>query len=291
MKLRPEIFAWKIITVNYTWLLLFKNHFFNPQTGSTISQGFRLQMSGWPSFASMRWRQSLCVQVVFMWSEHARRISSVPWWQLGHATHSLYCSPLRYGISCDKFFRVSSRNSRTRVASSTEFCPSTWWLCAFLCLKVTFTNPVLHMRTKSWISFPMMNHAPFWYRVGWCVAHVFEHQWMDRETSCKKRPWGTKPWTKRRYNGHGSVDDGVILQSPTGDAFNWPGTKYFSSVEETENLAIKPNRSIMSKMSSLIIPCPMKLENTWSTCSMLRMPLPSSSRQYLAYKGIYIIYK
>ena len=173
----------------------------------------------------------------------------------------------------------------------TEFCPTTWWLCAFLCLKITFTNPVLHMRTKSWISFPMMNHAPFWYRLGWCVAHVFEHQRMDRETSCKKRPWGTKPWTKRRYNGHGSVDDGVILQSPTGDAFNWAGTKYFSSVEETENLAIKPNRSIMSKMSSLIIPCPMKLENTWSTCSMLRMPLPSSSRQYLAYRAFYKIHK
>ena len=261
MKSRLEIFASKIITVNYTWLLLFKNHFFNPQTGSIISQGFRLQMSGWPSFASMRWRQSLCVQVVFMWSEHARRISSVLWWQLGHATHSLYCSPLRYGISCDKFFRVSSRNSRTRVASSTEFCPSTWWLCAF-CLKITFTNPVLHIRTKSWISFPMMNHAPFWYKVGWCMAHVFEHQRMDRETSCKKRPWGTKPWTKRRYNGHGSVGDGSILQSSTGDDFNWAGTKYFSSFGETENLAIKPNCSIMSRMSSLMIPGPIKLENT-----------------------------
>ena len=65
----------------FTWLLLFKNHFFNPQTGSIISQGFRWQISGLPSFASMRWKQPLCVQVVFTWSEHARRVSSAPWWQ------------------------------------------------------------------------------------------------------------------------------------------------------------------------------------------------------------------
>ena len=78
MKSRLEIFASKIITVSYTWLLLFKNHFFNPQTGATLLQGFRLQMSGRPSFASMRWKQSLCVQLVFTWSEHARRVSSAP---------------------------------------------------------------------------------------------------------------------------------------------------------------------------------------------------------------------
>ena len=49
MKPRLVILAWKIIVINYTWLL-----------------------------ASMRWRQSLCVQMVFMWSEHARRVSSAP---------------------------------------------------------------------------------------------------------------------------------------------------------------------------------------------------------------------
>ena len=78
MKLRLETFVRKIIIIIYTWLLLFKNHFSNPQTGGTISQGFRLQMAGRPSFASMRWKQSSCVHVVFIWSKHARRVSSAP---------------------------------------------------------------------------------------------------------------------------------------------------------------------------------------------------------------------
>ena len=132
---------------------------------------------------------------------------------------------------------------------------------------------------------PTTNQAPSRYRFGGRADPILEHQDIDLETNWEKNPCGTKPSTKWRYNGQGSVGDGSILATSSGGDLSRPGTKYFTSVGKAANLAIKPNCSIMSKMSSLTRPCWMNLEKTPSTSSMLRTPLDSTSGQYLDCTG------
>ena len=124
--------------------------------------------------------------------------------------------------------------------------------------------------------------------LGGCVNPLLEHHLVIRDTSCQKKPWGTKPPRKCRYNGHGSDGDGSISQRASGGVFSWQGTKYISFVGEVANLTINPNCSIMFRISSLIRPCCWQcLENTWSTNSMWRAPVVSISFQSLECFGSY----
>ena len=124
--------------------------------------------------------------------------------------------------------------------------------------------------------------------LGGCVNPLLEHHLVIRDTSCQKKPWGTKPPRKCRYNGHGSDGDGSISQRASGGVFSWQGTKYISFVGEVANLTINPNCSIMFRISSLIRPCCWQcLENTWSTNSMWRAPVVSIFFQSLECFGSY----
>ena len=195
---------------SHTWLVLFKNHFSWPRTVRSSSQNFSIQISGWACLTSRRWKHSSSSHDTLPWLEHSWPTPSVPWWwQYGQATHNSYCSPLRYGSSCDKVCKVSSTNSLTWVASSSDFSTETWWPCIF-CLRTILIKLLLQMTIKSWICFPITNHAPFWYSLGCCKGHVLQHQRMNRDTSCENRPCGTKPCTKWIYKGQGSVWDGDI---------------------------------------------------------------------------------
>ena len=64
-----------------------------------------------------------------------------------------------------------------------------------------------------------------------------------------------------------------MAQMESGGILSWHGTKYFSSVLDGENFAIKPNCSIRSRMSSFATPFRRNLEITWWSSSMLRTPL------------------
>ena len=271
---------------SHTSLVLCKNHSFRPWTVRTLSQSLFLQISGWSCLTSRRWKHSSSTHDTLPWLEHSWIPSSLPWWQYGQATHNSYCSPLRYGRSCDMVCKVPLTNSRTCVASSSDFSAETWWLCASKFLRTIFTKFFLQIRKKWWSCFPIKKQAPFWYSMGCSMGQVFlQHQRMVCDTSCENRPWGTKPCTKWRYKGQGSVWDSFIWQKSSGDGSSWAGTKYFTSLGEGENLAIKPNFSMMSKMSSLITPCWINLEKTSLTCSKQRMPFFFSSYQYLVCTG------
>ena len=124
--------------------------------------------------------------------------------------------------------------------------------------------------------------------LGGCMNPLLQHHLAHRDTSCQKKPWGTNPPRKWRYNGHGPEGDGSISQRALGGVFSWQGTKYISFVGEVINLTINPNCSIMFRISSLIRPCRWQhLENTWSTSSMWRAPVVSISFHNLECLGAY----
>ena len=230
---------------------------------------------------SRRCKQSSCTQEGWLCLSHSWSSCR----QEGHATQNLYRNPLRCGSSRAKSCKVPSTNDRTLLAISSE-CDIEAAPPCVMCFSNILMNLFLQIRIKLWtLCAPITNRAPFWYRFGGCVHPVAEHQDNDFDISCEKRPWGTKPSTNWRYNGQGSEGEGSICKRHLGDGVSWAGTKYFTSVGETENYAIKPNRSIMSKISSLIIPCWRNLEKTWSTSSILRTPLCSTSCQYLDCTG------
>ena len=132
----------------------------------------------------------------------------------------------------------------------------------------------------------MKNSAAAWKNLGGCPNPFPEHHLVHRDTSCQKKPWGTKPPRKFRYNGHGSNGDGSISPRALGGVFSWQGTKYISFVGEVANLTINPNCSIMFRISSLTRPCCWQhLENTWSTNSMSRTPVVSISFHNLEFLG------
>ena len=80
-----------------------------------------------------------------------------------------------------------------------------------------------------------------------------------------------------------------MAQMESGGILSWHGTKYFTSVLEGENFAIKPNCSIRSRMSSFAAPFRRNLENTWWSSSMLRTPLSLTSCQSLETLGSWVI--
>ena len=80
-----------------------------------------------------------------------------------------------------------------------------------------------------------------------------------------------------------------MAQMGSGGILSWHGTKYFSSVLEGENFAIKPNCSIRSRISSFAAPFRRNLENTWWSSSRLRTPLSLTSCQSLETLGSWVI--
>ena len=275
--------VWK----DFTSFSSINNHFSNPQILIGSTPKFIRQYNCSSGSIGRRCRQSSSAQRTDLCLLHCSGLSK----QWVHATHSSYCRLRSQDNSRDMTFNVSSikpRTSRAFVAESVVERAAAWGFR----LNITLINLFLEIRTRSKkVCFPIKNLAPFWYKSGALLGLHPEDQTMHLDRSWTKSPWGTKPSRKCRYSGQGSQSEGFTSYRPEGSDLSWAGTKYFCwclpSAGRKENLATKPYSSIMFKISCLGIPFWMKFAKTWSTRSILRMPLSSSSFQQSEYRGFW----
>ena len=121
---------------------LTENHFSSPVTvGTSIQRLFGQWLSCPFSRISRRHRQSSWPQEMTSWLQHISSICG----QSGHTTRKSHVKLLSQGSSRLRSCTVSSRNVRTRIATSLASANDGPWIgCE--CVKMTLMNLFLHKR-------------------------------------------------------------------------------------------------------------------------------------------------
>ena len=172
------------------------NHFSSP--GSVGLSSLFWQCLGIPPSTFRRHRQSSWVHHFCSWIEQTCSCRRQP----GHATHQSHFRFLNQDSSRIRVCNVSSKNFRTRIATSFVSVNDAWFtsrLIPFGCVKMILMNLFLHKRMNWWKDFfPMKNRAAPSKKCGVSLKPLSEYHLVQRDTSCQKRPWGTKPYLKWR---------------------------------------------------------------------------------------------